>query len=203
MAIPWPEQIWIVRIRAQIVIPGQLVRRGLDSMPHNPNPPEWRFTTTFDLDGDSTLHAFLDSLNGADQVVALPLSGPDTEVFGIESKQLAANGEWSVSSVALGGRYTDVTIVPRSGVARPPDRCVVQIGNATRTRLYRVQESTGNVLHCSPRVEPPQGTTRLFGARTVNVRLDTANNPQWGVRDANITGGYAGTTVNWIETFDE
>ncbi len=194
--VAWPADIWLERIDCQVVVPGQQVRSK--GPPHDPNPPVWRIETEVRPWSTRELGLFLDSLGGAAQLVELPLAGPDANLP--IDDVYAADGDWSVTVVQLSGRFTDVTITARAGVADPPRGSMVRVGNAAgQDRLYEVYGQTGRVLHLNPRVEPPTGSTVLRRASTVTVRLDTSLNPRWGSRDIRVIGTYPGAIAHWIE----
>lgn len=197
MPVPWPESVWIERLGLQVTQPGQIVRRSPGRGPHNPNPPRWRITTAIRNQDTREMNLFLNSLGGASQVVELPLSGPNV-LFPLDDN-FADEGEWSVASAVLGRQYLEAAIVPRAGVDPPPAGAPLLVGSASATRLYEVRALSGDTLLLNPRVEAPTGTTRLFRASSVPVRLDTSRNPSWGVRDNSVPGSYPGTALSWIE----
>ena len=193
----WPDGLRWNSIEVQPVVPGQINRRS--GPPHNPRPPEWRIVTTLLRRADDEMSRFLSSLGGADTVVELPLYGDN--VYLPPRKAKADDGEWAVTNARLGERYLEVTVRPRSDAQAPPG-CLVQVGNASSSRLYEVSEADGGSLMLSPRVAPPTGTTRLLRADTVRCRLDSSNDPRWGVRSTNVVGSFPGTTISWREEIE-
>lgn len=196
--IPWPEDLWLDRIEFQSVTPGQIVREEFGAPPHNTRDPVWRIVTTIRPFNKRTATRFLNSLGGANQLVELPVSGHGRG-FVVEDEAVAADGEWAVTGTSLTPRYTAATIQARAGVENPPVGALVRVGSADRTRVYEVDGMDGNTLLLTPRLQAPAGSTRLYGADTITVRLDTRTNPTWGVRDRNIAGTHAGMTVAWIQ----
>ena len=195
--VPWPDSVWIRTIGLQARDPGQVVRRSPGAGPHNPNPPRFAIRTTIRNQDTREMNLFLNSLGGASQIVDLPFSGPNV-LMPIDDNY-ADDGEWDVSSAQLDGRFLNVTVVARAGVDLPPAGAPVMIGSATETRLAEVHGATDATLHLNPRRDAPAGTTRLFRASVVPVRLDTTNNPSWGDRDIDVAGGYPGTALQWVE----
>ena len=196
--VAWPSDMWLSRIEFQSVPIGQIVREQFGAPPHNTRDPVWRIVTTIRSFNERTAHRFLNSLNGASQTVELPLSGPRDGLL-VEDQAVAADGEWNVTSTRLGSRYTEVVVQGRGGVPNPPVGAIVRLGSPDVSRVYEIDATDGNALFLNPRVQPPTGSTRLFGARTITVRMDTRTNPQWGARDRNVAGTCAGMTVSWYE----
>ncbi|MCY3933563.1 MAG: hypothetical protein OXH70_17775 [Acidobacteria bacterium] len=73
--VPWPNDAWITRSQFEVIVPEQVVRRSLSAPPVSPRPPRWRIVTTVAPWLTADLRRFLNSLGGAQQIVALPAGG--------------------------------------------------------------------------------------------------------------------------------
>lgn len=224
MGIPWPDDIYISRMRFQVRLPEQVVRRNPRLPPVSPRPPLWEITTILEPDDNRLAGRFLNSLGGAQQIVALPVLVDDA-LFEEDGRMVGsvwsatndrenagmtipdgsdAQHRLGVVNVALGGRYTEVRVSRNAAIDPevPPVGSMVRVGSADETRLYEVDAIDDTLLYLNPRVSPPTGTDRLFRADTVSVRMTNQLNAEWDVRDVQLPGEYPGTVVEWIEVFE-
>ena len=194
--VAWPSVAWITRTQYQATQPEQIVRRSPLLPPVSPRQPRWKIVTSIAPWKVPDLRVFLNSLGGAQQVVALPVLID----LGAQGARAAA-GDWTVTGVALGGRYLDATVSGRGSVDPAPAGAMMLLGDGTDMRLYEMAGRTGNTWHLNLRRLPASGTNVIRRADTVDVRMAPGATGEWGIRDPALGSQHVGVTVEWIEAW--